>query len=816
MLKNYFKIAWRNIRRHKVTSLINVLGLTLGICACLLIYLITRFELSYENFVPGKERIYRLTGTLPIPGGQKMNTGALPLPAAMAIRKELSGLEAVSGFSIFYYAKVAIPNGDKTAMEFERPKTGTEAYSTIIADPSYFDIFKYKWLAGRAAAALDEPFKVVLTEKQAHRYFGATAPQDMLGKIVVYNDSLKLTVSGIVKDLPANTDFAFRDFISFSTIQHSFLKESYDLNNWGNWGVSQVFVKLAPHVHPARLEAQLPRFAAAHVQNEFRKPQIGIQPLSDIHFNGTYDDQFSRKASLPVLYGLMGIAAFILILAVINFINLSTAQSLQRAKEIGIRKVLGSSRAKLIVQLLCESFLLTLFAVVMAVIVVNPLLRLFRSFMPPGLDFHPSHMDVLSFLMIITLVTSLLAGFYPAKVLSSFLPVLSLKGQGGLQLNQKSLLRKSLIVFQFTVSVVFIIGTMIIGKQVHFLLNADLGFKKEAIITIQTAYSDPVGKITVLAEKIRDLPGVSMVSISGNTPSASRQNGSGMKNDGADKTEVLSQVLTADEKFLPLYEMKILAGRNLGHSDTAREFLINEMASRALGFRKPEDALGHRIVNGFGGQTIPICGVVADFHAQSLHDPILPTFIFSSADYSRTLNIKLLMAGKGADNVKATLAGIEKAWKEIYPDAAFKYRFFDEIIAGFYEKDQKTAQIINAAMTIAIFISCMGLFGLVTFTTEQRVREIGIRKVLGASVSNITFMLCKDFVGLVGISILVASPVAWYFMHKWLEGYPYRISISGWIFLFAGLSAIAIALLTVSFKAIRAAAMNPIKNLRTE
>jgi ABC-type antimicrobial peptide transport system permease subunit len=512
----------------------------------------------------------------------------------------------------------------------------------------------------------------------------------------------------------------------------------------------------------------------------------------------------------------MGIAAFILILAVINFINLSTAQSLQRAKEIGIRKVLGSSRAKLIVQLLCESFLLTLFAVVMAVIVVNPLLRLFRSFMPPGLDFHPSHLDVLSFLMIITLVTSLLAGFYPAKVLSSFLPVLSLKGQGGLQLNQKSLLRKSLIVFQFTVSVVFIIGTMIIGKQVHFLLNADLGFKKDAIITIQTAYTDPVGKINVLAEKIRGLPGVSMVSISGNTPSASRQNGSGMKNDGADKTEVLSQVLTADEKFLPLYEMKILAGRNLGHSDTAREFLINEMASSALGFRKPEDALGHRIVNGFGGQTMPICGVVADFHAQSLHDPILPTFIFSSADYSRTLNIKLLMAGKGADNVKATLAGIEKAWKEIYPDAAFKYRFFDEIIAGFYEKDQKTAQIINAAMTIAIFISCMGLFGLVTFTTEQRVREIGIRKVLGASVSNITFMLCKDFVGLVGISILVASPVAWYFMHKWLEGYPYRISISGWIFLFAGLSAIAIALLTVSFKAIRAAAMNPIKNLRTE
>ncbi|MBN8851370.1 MAG: hypothetical protein BGO55_09290 [Sphingobacteriales bacterium 50-39] len=815
MVKSYFKIAWRNIRRHKVTSLINVLGLTLGICACLVIYLITRFELSYENFVPGKERIYRLTGTLPIPEGKKLYTGALPFPASMAIRKELSGLETVTGFSIFYYAKVTIPNGGKPAMEFERPRTGMEAYRTIIADPSYFDIFKHQWLAGNAATALNEPFKVVLTETEARRYFGGVAPEDIPGKIVIFNDSLKLTVSGIVKDLPSNTDFGFRDFISVSTAQHSFLKEGYSLNNWGNWGISQVFVKLAPGVTPARLQAQLPGFAAAHVQNEFRKPEIGIQPLSDIHFNGIYDDQFSRKVSLPTLYGLMGIAAFILILAVINFINLSTAQSVQRVKEIGIRKVLGSTEAKLVAQLLCESLLLTFFAVIVAVIVVNPLLRLFHSFIPPGLGFHLLHTDVLLFLGIITLVTSLLAGFYPAKLLSSLLPVLSLKGQGAVQLNQKSLLRKSLIVFQFTVSVLFIIGTMIIGKQVHFLLNADMGFKKDAIINIQTAYADSFGKINVLAEKLRKLPGVSMVSISGNTPSASRQNGSGMKNYGT-STNVLSQVLTADEKFLPLYGIKILAGRNLGHSDTAREFLINETASRALGFRKPEEALGKLIVNGFGGQIIPICGVVADFHSQSLHDTIQPTFIFSSADFSRTLNIKLLTTGKGGDDFKITLAGIEKAWKDVYPHAIFGYRFFDEIIAEFYEKDQKMAQIINAAMAIAIFISCMGLFGLVTFTTEQRVREIGIRKVLGASVPNITVMLCKDFVGLVGISILVASPVAWYFMHKWLEGYPYRISISGWIFLFAGLSAIVIALVTVSFNAIRAARANPIKNLRTE
>jgi ABC-type antimicrobial peptide transport system permease subunit len=343
-----------------------------------------------------------------------------------------------------------------------------------------------------------------------------------------------------------------------------------------------------------------------------------------------------------------------------------------------------------------------------------------------------------------------------------------------------------------------------------------MGFKKDAIINIETDYADPIGKRAVLAQKIRELPGVAIVSISGNTPSASRQNGAGMKYDGPDKREIISQVLTADENFLPLYEIKMLAGRNLSHSDTAREFLINETASKALGFRKPEEALGKRVINGFGGQTLPISGVIADFHAQSLHDAILPTFIFSSVDYSTTLNIKLLTAGKTVDDFKGTIADIEKAWKEVYPHKAFEYRFFDAIIAEFYDKDQKTAQIINAAMVIAIFISCMGLFGLVTFTTEQRTKEIGIRKVLGASVSSITVLLCKDFAWLVGIAILIASPVAWYFMHKWLEGYPYRVSISGWIFLGAGLSAIAIALVTVSVKAIGAAMTNPIKSLRSE
>ncbi|HVU58670.1 MAG TPA: ABC transporter permease [Puia sp.] len=814
MLRNYFKIAWRHIAHHKTTSAINILGLSLGICACLIIYLITAHEMSFDKFHPDSDRIYRVTGTLEHLNGDKFRCGCMPNPTAPALRKLVPGVEAVANFFI-YDAHVTVPDGSKTPKQFEAPKSEMDN-NIIIAEPQYFSIFQYQWLAGNAATALNDPFKVVLSEKEARRYFDDVPLESIVGRQVVYNDSLTLTVSGIVKDWTANSDLDFKDFISFSTVTSSFIKNGIHAN-WANWDINnQVFIKLAKNVRPDQLNATLSAFSKELLKPSDAKPAAGLQPLSDIHFNHTIVDEYSRKASLPALYGLMAIAAFILIIAAINFINLSTAQSIRRAKETGIRKVLGSTKKRLVLQFLSETFLLTLFSIGVAVLATGPLLKLFHSFMPVNMHFAVTDPKVLLFLGGIALVTTLLSGFYPAKVLASYLPAVSLKGQGGMP-SQRSFLRRSLVVFQFTISIVFIVGTLIIGKQIHYMLNKDMGFRKDAIVNIQTDWHEPASKKNVLAQRIKELPGVSMVSISGNAPAAKMQNGTILR---YQKNDVESQLITADEQFLPMYAIKLVAGNNYRHSDTINQLLINETAARSLGFKTPEEAVGKSVFMGMSDrpnshQVFPITGVVADFHTQSLHDAIGPLFLVPSDDWSKMINIRMDF-GKDPHGFRTTMASIEKIWKQIYPGKSFEYSFFDETIAQFYEKDQKAEQIVNAAMAIAIFISCMGLFGLIAFSTEQRTKEIGIRKVLGATVSGIMVLLCKDLVLLVFIADVIATPVAWFFMHRWLQDYPYRIAISWWIFLLAGLGATVIALVTISFKAIRAAVANPVKSLRTE
>jgi putative ABC transport system permease protein len=821
MLLNYFKIAWRMLTRNKVYTAINVLGLALGICSCLVIFLITHFELSYDTFHPGKERIYRITGEHSRPSGESRKLGFVPDPMAMTIRTELTGLETVAGF-YNYHAKVSIPNGKNVDRQFERPKYNLPS-DVIVADPQYFELFKYQWLAGNPATALQQPFQVVLTEQEARKYFGAGSADQFMGRPILYDDSLHMTVSGIVKDLPANTDFAFKDFISFSTIRHSFLKKEFDLNAWGMWdNFSQAFIKLAPGVTPAQIQRQFPAFQKKYLgEQEGDKSKVSLQPLSDIHFNDAYPDAFSRKASLPTLYILMGVAAFILLIAAINFINLSTAQSIQRVKEIGIRKVLGGRRRSLVFQFLVETFVLTCLAVLLSLLLIKPVLSAFHAFIPAGLSFHLFDPANLLFLGSITLVTSLLAGFYPAKILSSYLPVISLKGEGGQTVNRKSYLRQSLIVFQFTIALLFIIGTWIMGDQIRFLLNADMGFNKTAVLNIPTPrVQNAKEKRKLLLQKIGQISTVAMECTSEGTPAAVGHRGTDIMYKGKDLVKVSAEMHLADDKFLSLYELKLLAGRNLLRSDTMSEVLLNESCARALGFKKPEDAVGQLVESGQKDNRnqglLPVVGVVADFHSRSLKETVGPVFISSNADASRIISVKLSMQHDQFTGLQNTLAKIQQDWKEIYPDNKFEYTFFDETIAAFYDKEQKTASIMNTAMFMAIFISCMGLFGVTTFMAGQRTREIGIRKVLGASVTGIVQLLTIDFVRLIGISILIASPIAWYFMHRWLQDFAYRTSIHPWIFAGAGLTALFIALATVSFQAIRAATANPVKSLRSE
>jgi putative ABC transport system permease protein len=827
MLRNYFKIAWRNLSGNKLYTTINILGLALGVCACLVIYLVTSFELSYDLFHPDKDRIYRVVAELRDNEGGDHKTAGLTDPMAMTIRTELSGFETVAGF-YHYYAKVRIPDGKRITRQFDQPKYETPS-DIIITEPQYFDIFHYNWLAGSSQTALAEPFRVVLSERQVQRYFGNLAPDQALGRQVIYGDSLRLTVSGVVADWAGNTDLNFKDFISFATVANSPLKNDIDLKAWGMWNeTTQAFVKLAKNVSPAQVERQFPAFVKRHVIMEpGDKTTLRLQPLSDLHFNADYRDSYSRKAHFPTLYALMAVAIFILFIAAINFINLSTAQSIQRAREIGIRKVLGGRRWQLIAQFLCETFLLTCLAVVLSVLAVNPVLSLFHSFIPDGIRFHLSDPATLVFLLVLTLTTSVLAGFYPARVLSSWMPVQSLKGQGSTKLNRKSPLRRSLIVFQFTVSLVFIIGVLIVGNQIHFVLNKDMGFHKDAILNINTGWSNPISKQELFLQKIAQLPEVAAVATSEGTPAASGHRGTDLvyKGDpgtkaGSQETKISSQMHLADERFVPLYGIKLLAGRNLHHSDSMVEVVLNETAARELGFKRPSEAIGRFVKSGQmdrrTDRLLPIVGVVADFHSQSFHEAIAPVFLTANAGACRLVSIRLSTRGKGVDETKTALSKIEKSWKEIYPGEKFEYAFFDETIAGFYEKEQKTSRIMNVAMFISIFISCMGLFGLVTFSARQRTREIGIRKVMGASVSGIVHLLSKEFLWLVGIAMLIASPVAWYFMHQWLQDFAYRAPISVWVFVLAGFSAVLIALATVSVQAIMAATANPVKSLRTE
>jgi putative ABC transport system permease protein len=810
MFKNYFKIAWRNITRHKIYAAINILGLSLGLCTCIVIYVIVHYEFSFDTFHPDKERIYRVMGDVTENSGDKLHFSRLPFGVSQNGRAELSNVDAIAGI-IPYKAKIGVPAAGSVAKNFDR--SDSRYITTVLTEPQYFDIFKYQWLAGNAATALNMPFKVVLAESKAHQYFGGESPDKMIGKHLIYDDSLFVTVSGIVKDWDKNTDFGFTDFISFNTLQSSFLKNGFNTDSWGQGDMSVwTFEKLSVGTTSLQVTNQMSAFVKRHADAQ-TKLALWLQPLSNIHFNADVVENPIRTADKSILYSLTAIALFILILAIINFVNLSTAQSIRRAKEVGIRKVLGSRRTNLIFQFLTETFALTSFAVLFAVALVNPTLALFQSLIPAGVSFH-FDLSTIIFLVLITIITSLLAGIYPAKILSAHLPVLSLKGSGEQKSGEKWLLRKGLIVFQFSVSLVFIIGSIVIANQLKYAREKNPGFNADAIINIGTPWGDSLSKINVLAQKIKQLSGVNDVALQWVPPMTDKGRGHSIKFKSTDIKETGVAQVAGNENFIPLYQIKLLAGRNLMHADSMKEIIINENLSQLMGCKKPEEAIGKTLY--WDDKPFPVVGVVADFHSGSFHEIIGPVCIVNRPDREGTIAVKLASKGKNIASVQNTLSQMLDAWKQIYPATAFKYQFYDESLALLYAKDQETATLMNTAMGITIFISCLGLFGLALFTAEKRAKEISIRKILGASVANIVAMLSKDFIVLIVIAFIIASPVAWYFMNQWLQSFAYRIDISWWIFIVAGIAAISIALATVSFQAIKAAIANPVKSLRTE
>jgi putative ABC transport system permease protein len=818
MLTNYFTIAWRSISRNKLYTAINILGLAMGTCACLVIFLLTRFEFSFDTFHPDKDRIYRVVGEAKRKSGEKIFLNST-IPDVAGIQTAIPDWEVTAGYHL-YGANTTVPQGDQPDKKFNGRIGNSHVPASIITGPAYFAVFGYEWLYGNPAA-LNEPFKVVLSEKRARQYFGAGPLNKMIGKEVIYDDSLHVNVAGIVKDWNGNTDFGYTDFISISSATHSFLRAQIPTEDWSSLQPhgSHAFVKLAKGATAAQVNNKLAAFIRNHVQlkEPGAKLSLWLQPLGDIHFTSDFhptdDGDDMRKAYLPTLYALMGLALFILVIAAVNFINLSTAQSIRRAKEVGIRKVMGGKRGNLVFQFLMETFILTSLAVVLSILLVKPVLAVFSSFIPEGVNFQFFNIPTLLFLISVTLITTLLAGFYPARVLSSYLPVLSLKGEAGQQGGKGWNMRKRLIVFQFIIALLFIIGALVMGDQIAFMHSADKGFTTDAILTINK-WRDKNGQLRVLAGNVSHIAGVEQTILQGNAPMGFAH-ANGLLKYKADKDiDLHVSVESGDEHFIPFYQMKIIAGRNFLHSDSLNQLVINETATRALGFSKPEQALGRRLYQ--GDQPYPVVGVVADFYENSFRELIKPMVIENDARRQSSMAVKLATTGKQGTDAKAIIAQIGQQWKKIYPDEPFDYSFLNESIARLYEQETKTAWLMNTAMIITIFISCMGLFGLALFSAESRTKEIGIRKVLGASVTSIAALLSKDFIRLVLVAILIASPIAWYCMNQWLQDFVYRIHIGGWVFVLAGLGAILVALLTISFQAIRAAMSNPVKTLRTE
>lgn len=816
MLKNYFTIAIRTLWKNKVFSVINVLGLAIGISASLVIFLLVNYHFNFDKFEKDNNRIYRVVSNFSFSGEEYHNSGVTD-PMAAAILKEVTGLDAVVPFRTWNGdAKISVP------LDKKEPKVFKHQQNIIFADSNYFNLISYIWIAGSPKTSLRNPYQTVLTESNAKLYFPNLGPTQVVGKEIFFNDSIRATITGVVKDIKENTDFTFKTFMAYATMEQTSLKP----DNWEDWtstnGAQQLFVKLSAGTSAAQIEkqiAQLYKKYAKQSPDDHSKTWHTLQPLSDLHFNADYGAYDLPTGNKSTLYGLLAVAAFLLILGCINFINLTTAHASQRAKEIGIRKTMGSSKKQLIVQFLSETFLLTFLATLLSAALTPLLLKAFSGFIPEGLHFNlTEEPNIILFLVVLMIVVTLLSGFYPALILSGYKPVLVLKNQAyaGTGKTRKAWLRKSLTISQFVIAQVFIMATVLVSKQIHYSLNKDMGFKKEAILYFNTNYYDTVrNHKNVLMDKLKAIPGISMVSLCTNPPSSNSTWSGTMKyKDGKKEIESDVQQKYGDSNYIKLYGLKLLAGKNIAATDTVTSFLINETYAHILGFQKPGQAIGKYIE--WSKKQIPIAGVVSDFIQKSLHEPVKPLAIASWNNVERNFSIALQPQNIEGTAWKTTINKIEKAFKEVYPEDDFDYSFFDEDIAKYYTAEQNIGSLLKWSTALAIFISCLGLLGLVIYTTTQRTKEIGVRKVLGASVSQIVSLISKDFIRLVLFAFVIAVPLAWIGMNKWLQNFAFRTEISWWTFLSGGVIMIAIALLTLGFQTIKAAMANPVQSLRSE
>jgi putative ABC transport system permease protein len=808
MIKNYFKIAWRNIIRHKGYSAINIAGLTVGIAACLLIFVIIQYELSFDTFQPGYKNIYRVITLVSRQGVDTYNPG-VAAPATESLR--LAFPEAkVGSLESSYGSQVTVPSLSGNASQ---DKKFIENIGVMFTEPQLFDVFKASWLAGQPSA-LKDPNMVVLDKSSAIKYFGDW--KNAMGKALRMDNVLTLKVAGIINDAPANSDFPFKIIVSYITWkQHP--KDYMYRNNWDMVSSShQVYIKFPPTEPSSRINSQFIAFSNKQFSDKNKgssKSSLIVQPLSTLHFDKRLGDTLGdHMTSMETLRTLSFIAVLIIIMASINFINLSTAQSVGRSKEVGIRKVLGSSRAQLIVQVIGETAIIVFIALTLAFVVAEIALPYLKNIASVPDDIGLFNGGTLLFLGAVTVIIIALSGFYPALVVSGFKPVLALKNK----INAASIggipLRRALVVGQFAISQLLIIGTIIAVKQMNFVNSADLGFDKNAVLVIP-GYTDSLSlqKMQGLKQQLLQNPAVLSASFASDVPSSDNNSSTNFYFDHSKKDRGFDVFLKiGDADYFKTFGLHFIAGHGYEQADTMRQAVINETLMQKLGIKNVKDAVGKTIsLNGNSWATIT--GVVEDFKTNSLREAVKPIIIYPQKVFESEVAVKIQTR-----NLSNTVASLQKTWENAYPEYAYNGFFLDESIAKFYKQENQLALVYKIFAMIAIFISCLGLYGLVSFMAVQRTKEVGIRKVLGASITSIVYLFSKEFMILITIAFVIAVPAAWYIMNGWLQNFAFRTSISPWIFIAAIAVSVIIAWVTVGYKAVRAALVNPVKSLKSE
>lgn len=806
MIRNYLITSLRNLKRNWSFAMINVTGLTLGLACCLLIFFTVRYELSFDKQYKEMDRAYRLMRYNPKNADKGGYPGAL-LPSFAALKNDFPEIRDQVTCTYAMREMLVSVEGKTGVRKFQDP-----AYSVTFVDPAYFKLLDYTWLQGNPKTALANPGAVVVTESQAKRYFGTT---QAVGKTLKVDNRMLFSVTGVVADPGPNTNFPFTTMLSFAS-----LKAFGAFTDWEDWGSSyggaQIYLKLPEDESQASFEKKLVAFKTKYIKKkEGDLEQFVLQPVHEIHFDTKAQNYSGRSISKGMIWAMVIVGAFILITACVNFVNLATAQALRRAREVGVRKALGSTRAQLLRQYFSETGLITVLSVLLALITAQialPYVAGILNVTAEGVWFVADPV-VLLFLLGLAVITTLLAGFYPAMVVSGYQPVLALKGKMRVAGSGQNNMRRSLIVLQFTISQIVLIGTIVAYSQMKYFRTKDLGFKRDEILNVRIPEEKP-GQVAGLKAQLGEIPGVKSMSFSMVTPMSRSNWQTQFRLENQEEPLDFEVVMRpADTAYVNTYGLEMVAGRMYMASDTMREFVINQAFAEKLGYKNYDEVLGKRISIGGGGVLLPIVGVVKNFNTYSLHREIIPCVLASDGN-----NVNSLIGLKLAENTDPSqvISRIEKAWTSTFPDHLFKYTFLNETLNAFYEKEAKLFELFKILTFIAIFIGCLGLYGVVAFMAESRIKEMGIRKAIGASAANIFALFSTDFIKLVVVALVIASPLAWYVMNQWLEDFTYRISIDWWVYVLAGAAAIVIALFTISFQSLKAAFVNPVKALRSE